>query len=146
VRKAPAIWLLLATVAFCGSLVGCSGENPAFVDAGASYDSASALELPRSVDAGRLVDQPTSKAADLRHEALVALRKRGGAAADAAVLITRTFPAGSNSVPFYVESADFEGQPAWIIVEAIGRTDDNLTDKRVWVLSAKGDVLLAGTR
>ncbi|HSK48134.1 MAG TPA: hypothetical protein VLA05_09055 [Coriobacteriia bacterium] len=127
-------------------LTACGAKAPLWVDEDGAYTSETALELAEQVDPGSVADRPTSDALELRHDALVALRREGGGASDAATLITRTFPSDSSGVPFYVESATYESEPALVIVEAIGREGGKLEDERVWVLSTSGDVLLSGTR
>ena len=127
-------------------LTACGTEAPRWVDEDGAYTSETALELAEKVDSGSLANRPTSDAPELRHDALVALRREGSGASVAAGLITRTFPSDSTGVPFYVESATYESKEALIIVEAIGRDEGKLADERVWVLSASGDVLLSGTR
>lgn len=116
------------------------------MDEGTNYDRATALKLATSVDSGDLEGSPSSEAATLRHDALVGLRRQGTVGAQAASLITRTFPTDTVAVPFYVERATFDGQPVFVVVEALGPKDGTLRDKRVWVLSDSGDVLLSGTR
>jgi glutathione S-transferase len=140
--RLAAVSLLAASMA----LAGCSGPEPTFVDDDGVYDSDSAVELLEQADSGTLAEEPAEKASELRHRYLTALRRQGGGAATAAELITRTFPAETDAVPFYVEWAQFGEQPAYIIVEALGRPGGALLDKRLWVIDEQGTVLLSGTR
>jgi hypothetical protein len=128
------------------ALMGCSAPNLTFVDEGGSYNRESALALTAAADSGDLADHSTREAGVLRHDALVDLRGEGAAGAEAASIITRTFPSDAAAVPFYVERATFDSVPALVIIEAIGPADGSLVDKRIWVLSEDGDVLLSGTR
>lgn len=128
------------------ALAGCSGPDPTFVEDGALYDSASAGELVEQADPGSLAEKPAAQASELRHDYLVALRGLGGGAATAAEVITRTFPTETEAVPFYVELAMFDDEPAYIIVEALGRPGGTLSDKRLWVIDEDGNVLLSGVR
>lgn len=138
--------LVAGVMLFAVILTGCSGPAPQWVDQETSYSEESALALAQRLDAGSLTKQSTESGTGLRHEALAALRRDGSAASDAAKLITRTFPSDTQAVPFYVELATYDSQPAYVIVEAVGPKDGKLVDKRLWVLSASGDVLLSGTR
>lgn len=142
--------ILLATMAAAAVMVagsvGCSTASVTYVDAGASYNEAEALALSGELDAGELAQAPTSETAERRHDALVDLRRQGSTAAEAATLITKTFPADASGVPFYVERATFESVPALVIVESIGRSEGSLSDVRVWVIDLDGAVLLSGTR
>jgi hypothetical protein len=125
---------------------GCAGPQLTYVDESQEYDSASAADLVEQADAGKLAEKPSSAASELRHEYLVALRSRGEGAAEAAALITRTFPAEVEAVPFYVERAVFGSETAFVVVEAMGRPGGKLSDKRFWVIDEQGNVLLSGTR
>ena len=136
-----AISLLLAL-----ALTSCSQSGLTFVDEGGSYDRESALALAAAADSGDLAGRSTREADALRHDALVDLRSEGAAGAEAASLVTKTFPSNAAAVPFYVERATFDSKPALVVIEAIGPADGSLADKRIWVLSEDGDVLLSGTR
>jgi len=105
----------------------------------------SVSEILKRADAGAYAKKPTSDATDLRHEALVALRKRGGDAAATADLITRTFPADTRSVPVYVERATVDGKRALVVVEATGPKSGSLDAKRMWVFDGQGNVIFAST-
>lgn len=137
----------LAIVALLGA-VGCSDSGITFVDGTAQYSAADVLALPSGLDAdaAALRDIPVSEAEQLRHEALVDLRGQGQAGADAATLITKTLPADTAAVPFYVEVATVDSEPAIIVVEAIGPQGSTLRDTRVWALALDGELLLSGTR
>ena len=145
-RTKYAFTMLAVLAALTLLLAGCEPTGPEFVAEGRSYTLNTALELSDTIDAGGLAEQPTSKANELRHEALVALRKQGDMAENAAKVITATFPAETSGVPYYVERALYHSEPALIIVEAIGPQGGTLSDRRVWVLSLDGEVLLSGTR
>ena len=138
----------LLTLVFALTLIlsACGTRGPEFVDGGASYDTTSAAALTQVVDTSNLAGTPSSRAADLRHEALTALRARGGRAVPVADLLTRTFPAETRGVPVYFERAVFKGKPVVIVVEAIGPEQGKLSAKRVWVLDEKGEVLFVGGR
>ena len=64
---------------------------------------------PRPTAANRLAP-PRPRQPELRSQALVELRSKGGDAQAAADLITRTFANSGGGVPVYVEQATFEGQ------------------------------------
>lgn len=138
--------LTAAAVALVFALAGCSGTGITYVDDGGAYTRASALQLVTDASSGELEQTATEKSQELRSDALSALRNKGEAASQAATLITSTLPQDSRSVPFYVERASYEGTDAVLLIEAIGRDGSTLSDKRLWVLSNQGDVLLSGNR
>ena len=125
---------------------GCASDSPTFVDAGARYTQQDVAAVLDEVDAGSVMGEPTSQAADLRSSALGALRGQGEAAAGAADLITRTFTKSTPGVPVYVERATFNDKPALVIVEAIGPPGGKLGDLRIWAIDETGQVLYSGTR
>lgn len=126
--------------------VGCTPSGPDFVDAGVNYTAETAVQLLESSDAGDLADEPAADAEALRQQALTHLRRRGGRARDAARFITRTFPKARRGVPYYVERAMYEGTECWVIVEASGRTDGPLSERRLWVMDTEGGVRLFSSR
>lgn len=126
-------------------LTGCADTGPVWVDEDAAYTASTISMVFGQADDAEFVGKPTNDSEDLRHDALVALRARGGAAAEAADLITKTFPSTAG-VPLYVERASFEGSSnALIVVEIIGPTDGDLSLSRLWVLSETGDVLYSAS-
>jgi len=138
---------LLAVLAVCSAimLTGCSPAGPTWVETGGSYTTTNLATLYAKADIGALASEPSSNATKLRHDAVTGLRRRGGAAAAAADLITKTLPADTRGVPVYVEKATVGGQPALVIIEATGPATGKLTTKRLWALSDSGAVLFVGT-
>ena len=147
-RRSPAVSLSLAACAAIALLLlsACGPTGPTWVDSGATYTTQSLSGEYTKADIGNLAKTSATDTAKLRHDALVGLRRRGGTAADAADLITKTLPADSRGVPLYVERATVNGQPALILIEAIGPSSGMLTTKRLWALSHEGAVLFVGTR
>ena len=141
-RRMAAVLVLLAL----SSGVGCSPESPRFVNAGARYTALDVTSVLEVVDATNVRGTPTTDAATLRSSYLGTLRGQGGAAAEAADIITRTFSKATPGVPVYVERATFEGTPALVIVEVIGPRGGRLGDKRIWVIDDDGAVLYSVTR
>lgn len=127
-------------------VAGCRPTLPTYVSEGRSYDSESVLELAGTVADPGLSNVPVLDAEARRHDALVSLRTQGGSAAEAAELITKTFPTDTAAVPYYVEQATYEGTDALVLIEAMGPPGGTLSDRRTWVLSNDGDVLISGTR
>ena len=125
---------------------GCTPYGPTWVDSGASYTTNTVSSFFDKTDIAKFGDTSTADAAQPRHDALTDLRRRGGNASLAADLITKTLPASTRGVPVYVERASMNGQPAYLLVEAIGPAKGKLTTKRLWVLSTTGAVLFVGTR
>ena len=125
---------------------GCSPTGPTWVDSGAVYTTQTLPAAYAKADLGSLANTAVRDSARLRHDALVALRRRGGAASDAADLITKTLPTDNGAVPVYVEHATINGVAGLVIVEAMGPSSGNLSTKELWALSDKGAVLFVGTR
>ena len=157
-RRLAAALLLLSLLA-TSFVAGCSPKGPTFVDGNVSYSlaSTSATAAPEPgtkpitdayamAELAKLTDAPVSDAEQLRHDALVGLRSRGGEAAKAADLITKSFPSDTRGVPVYVERALVGGRRVFVIIEAAGPPSGNLSAKRLWVMSENGDVLYAGSR
>jgi len=137
---------LFAALVLVLLLSGCTSNGPVWVDSGATYTADSVVDVFAEIQGGRAEGKPVSDAADLRHDALVGLRRRGSAAAQAADLITRTFPATAG-VPLHIERARFEEQAeALVIVELIGPDGGTLSDMRLWVVGPGGDILFSSVR
>ena len=135
--------LALIACAAVALLSGCTQAGPVWVDEDTAYTATTIKGVFDHVDTSGLAGRSSKEAEDLRHDALVALRKRGGAAAEAADLVTKTFPSTAG-VPLYVEKASFENRPdALVMVEIIGPADGELSLARLWVLSDTGDVLFS---
>lgn len=145
-RMARPVLIVVLAAALLLVLSACDGNRITYVAEDADYDRAAALKLLDEADAGDLASRPTEESAGLREAALTDLRGQRDGAAEAASLITRTLPPTSRSVPFYVETASYEGTPAVVILEAVGPSSGVLRDKRLWVLALDGSVLLAGSR
>ncbi len=133
-------------IAVALALAGCADSSPAFVDEGNAYTAATVTSVFGLADDGEPLGAATSEASKLRSQALVELRGKGGDAQAAADLVTRTFANSGGGVPVYVEQATFEGQEAFIVVEAIGPKGGKLRNLRVWVLDPQGEVLYSGVR
>lgn len=147
-RQARSFWSVLGLLSVVALLLtGCGPSGPSWIDTGATYTISGLSSLYSKADISKLSGRQASDASSLRHAALTGLRKRGGEAAAAADLITRTLSASTRGVPVYVERAKVEGQAAYIVIEATGPPAGQLTTKRLWVLSAdKGAVIFVGTR
>lgn len=127
-------------------LVGCSTARPTFVDDNAVYTADSAIKLLESSNSGELADAPFADTEKLRQEALSDLRRHGGAAREAAKTITRAFSNSPRGVPYYVERIRYGKTSGWLLLEAAGRNGGKLSTRRLWVVDAKGNVLLFGSR
>ena len=145
--RLPALVMTLAlSVAVAAVLMGCSAQGATFVDGNASYDETSVMALTDGIDTSKFAETPSTKAPDLRHQALTMLRSRGGTAVPIADMVTRTFSAETRSVPVYFERASFKGKPVVVVVEAAGPANGTLATKRVWVLDEQGGVVFMGAR
>ncbi len=139
---------LLVTImlAFVGLVLsGCAASGPQWADEGASYTLDSVKAVFDRVEEPEALGSAVAESADLRHDALVGLRRRGETAAQATDLITATFPSTAG-VPVYVERATFDGEDALLVVELIGPADGSLNDLRLWVVSDDGDVLFSAVK
>jgi hypothetical protein len=86
--------------------------------------------------------EPVSVAPEMRHEALVDLRKQGEDQASLADFLTEQFPADSRAVPFWGGAATVDGAEAWLVAEAWGLTGKGLDNIRIWAFDrSTGDVL-----
>jgi hypothetical protein len=147
-RNRGSVFRLAAALAVAACLVaaGCAPKGPTFVDAGASYTESTLGQVYAKADTSKLANESAGDTTKLRHDALTSLRGHGTAASSAADLITKTFPPTMRGVPVYVERATYNGEPALVVVEAIGPTAGKLSLKRLWVLSETGTVLFYGTK
>lgn len=134
---------VLAVLSGATILTACTDEAPQLIESDTSYTKDSATALLSDADAGELATKPADDAAEQRQEALADLRGEGDLGNEAADLITKNFPSSNEGVPFYVERARYDGQTAWVIIEALGRRGGTLDDRRLWVLTPDGDVLLS---
>ena len=136
--------MLTASLLALAALTGCGSQTITYSTSETEYSAQTLTAVIASTDTGSLPDTPVSEADDLRSRALVELRGEGAEQAQVADLITATFTGPTTAVPVRVERATFAGQPAIIVVEAIGPEGGMLADKRVWVLSTDGSVLYSG--
>lgn len=140
---------ILAAITLCfviSLLGGCTSTGPIFISEDRSYTPTTVASVIAEVELGELAEANVAEAETLRHDALVALRSASSGGADAASLITSTFPSLARTVPLYVERASFDGKPAWILVEAVGPRSGKFENKRLWVLGDGGDILYSATR
>lgn len=132
-----AVGLLIAV-----TCVACASGGPEWVDEGRTLTLDEARAVLNEVDAETLAEQPVEGSDELRQEALASLRAQGEEAAEAADLVTATFPAQTRAVPFYVERAIVEERPVIIMVEAWGPREGRLDLERIWIIeSESGNVL-----
>lgn len=134
------------TVLFVLVLAGCSKSGPQFVDEGTAYTEKNLTQVLEQSDSGELRAASGADAEMLRQEALTGLRRQGGPAADAAALITDTFPANATGVPYYVERATFDGKPCLVIIEARGPKAATLSNRLLWVIGENREVLFSVMR
>lgn len=127
------------------ALSGCTASGPQWADEGASYTVESVKTVFDKVEDPEARGGAVAESADLRHDALVGLRRQGESAAQATDLITATFPSTAG-VPVYVERATFNGEDALLVVELIGPTGGSLDDLRLWVVSADGGILFSAVK
>ena len=136
---------LMLVAAVLGT-TGCTADDVTWVDDGASYTMKSVEKVLDSADISAHSARSATEATELRHAALTSLRKKGDSAAEAASLLTATFPPDTRAVPVYIESASLDGTPILVVVEATGPKAGALTMKRLWVLGEDGSVILSRSR
>lgn len=86
--------------------------------------------------------QPVDGSTEMRHEALVDLRKQGDEESELANLLTEQFPADTRAVPFWGGKSEVDGREAWIVAEAWGLKNGKLDKIRLWVFDrASHDVI-----
>jgi uncharacterized protein YbjT (DUF2867 family) len=124
-------------------LAACGTSPIEYVSESASYDSPGLERLLDESDSGHVAERPSADAEELRSEALASLRRQGAGGKTAADIITATFPGVARAVPFYVESATYENLNVTIIIEATGREQGSLNERRLWVLDGDGEVLIS---
>ena len=128
-----------AAVAWICALVllgACTARTTVnYVSEGGSYAAEDLDRLLTTVDLGSIAGLSAEEAPKARQEALASLRLHGDDASALADSLTREFPVDVASVPVIVERGEYEGAPAWIVVEAWGDTGEQLAHRRVWVFS-----------
>lgn len=144
VRAARAIVWLLALALGASALVGCTAPSVEFSVADTPYTLSQMQLVMDRADVSGVSDRSVADAIAIRRRALARLRGEGEAEAEAADFVTDVLPPESASVPVYIEKADVDGVPSYIVVEAWGARDGQLDRKRLWVLDAvSGDVIFS---
>jgi hypothetical protein len=135
----------LAAVALL--LAACtSGSRPAWVPEGGALTAKQVDELSATADLSGVSGVDIEHAPDVRTDALVWLRGRGGDGDRAASLLTQGFPDRTAAVPVLVEIAEVDGVRSLIAVEAAGGKDGKLSVRRLWLFELEsGKLLRSGT-
>ncbi|MDP2299078.1 MAG: hypothetical protein U1E08_00330 [Coriobacteriia bacterium] len=127
----PLVLLLVAT-----TLLSCGPTDiVTYVPEGGIYRSDDLATLIASADLGKTAAVTTGEAPEVRQDALTQLRGYGDDAVALADTLTSDFPLDMAAVPVYVERGSYEGEPAWIVIEATADDAGTLTYRRLWVLS-----------
>jgi len=135
---------VLVALALCLLLTGCgSRANLTFIDDGKSYSGADLEALLATTDLGKTAKVTTDEAPDVRIEVLAQLRQQGDGAATLANTLTSDFPVDVAAVPVLVEAATYEGETAWIVIEAWGDENGTLIHRRLWVFAESDQSVLA---
>jgi hypothetical protein len=136
---------LFATAALFAALalVGCSGSITAtFEPDGGAYDDTALEDLLNGYDLGDAADVATVDSVGIREDVLIDLRTKGDDAGAVADILTRDFPVETEAVPVLIEAGTYAGTDSWIVLEAWGDDDGNLTHARVWVFDRESGSLL----
>ena len=123
--------LLLLTTAACGS-----PSHVTFIPEGGSYKVGDLISTLDSANPpASLARLSPDDVAGARQEALADLRSYGDDASALADTLTSEFPHDVTAVPFAVERGQFDGSPAWIVIESWGDPGGQLEFRRLWVFS-----------
>jgi len=126
---------------------GCTNEPTiTWEDSGRGVSSAELENIASDAGIPEFHGASVDQAKELRTSALVSLRAKGDAASELADLLTKNIPPDSRSVPYYFESANFDGRRAWIVVELWGSAGGSLDNGRMWVFDQDtGDIIVTTT-
>ncbi len=136
-----AVGLTVAT-----TVVACGPAESSYAESTIGYTRSNLDPLFEHARQSELLGRPASDSPTLRHRSLVAIRSEGNRGAEAADLITDTFPTDTRGIPVYVERAEFDGAPALMILELTGPSGGQLDDVRLWVIDASGTIAYSEVR
>ncbi|MHB9003955.1 MAG: hypothetical protein ACYC6C_07800 [Coriobacteriia bacterium] len=123
----------IVAVACLVLLGGCSGAiRFDYSESAGTFSMAEFGSLADSLDRPDYMGRPVSGSEEMRHEALVDLRKQGPEETALANLITEQFPADTRAVPFWGGKGAVDGREAWIVAEVWGLKGGNLDNVRLW--------------
>lgn len=136
--------LAMVLVALSATLVACGARDAvSFIPEGGAYTADDLAGLLANADLGDRPQLAPEDIADRRQRALADLRRQGEDAAMLADTLTADFPADVAAVPVSVERAEYEGSPAWIVIEATADADGQLSYRRLWVISYDEQAVVA---
>jgi len=125
------------------SLFGCrSGPAITWKDSDRELSSTQLDDVASDAGIPEFHGTPVDQATELRTSALASLRAKDDAASKLADLLTKNMPPDSRSVPYYFESATFDGRKAWIVVELWGAAGGSLDNGRIWVFAQDADDII----
>lgn len=135
---------MASAVMMCGVLLltACATLDVEFIETSEDYDAAGLETLLDTTASPDLEQRMVEEAPALRREALTELRSRSAAGAQAADLITKTFPDVA-AVPFHVRTARYEGVEAVLLIEAASDEYGSLGARRLWAVNEQGEVLVS---
>jgi hypothetical protein len=144
-RWRPWIAAILPAVAFLiVGLASCSSA-PELVfdpDGEAEYTLEELEEYTAEADPAPAEGVVVSEAAETREQLLIELRTRGDEGRELATMLTEGFPPETASVPVLAEAAFVDGQEVWLVVEAWGDEEGELTHRRLWVFAREDGTLV----
>lgn len=106
---------------------------------------AEAEDVAANVSISSVAGAKTSDGPALREERLLDLRANGSEASQLADALTRDFPSETASVPLLIEKATVDDTDVWLVVEAWGAKDGELSRRRLWVLDRATFSVLAAS-
>ncbi len=126
------------------ALSGCAAQvRITYIPEGGTYTAEDLSRALDESDPGPVSRVEAEDVAASRQETLADLRTHGEDASRLADVLTSDFPSDTTAVPYAVELATFEGEPAWIVFEAWGDPGEPLSHRRVWVFSRVDQSVLA---
>jgi hypothetical protein len=128
------------------ALAASACESPSsvsYIPEGGSYTADDLAAALGAADPGSTSRVASDAAAETRQEALADIRSNGAEASALADMLTSEFPPDALAVPFRVERGEFDGEDAWIVLEAWGEPGASLSGRRLWVISASDLRVLA---
>lgn len=141
-RSKPYVTILALVTVFV--LSACAGQaRVTYIPDGGAYTVEDLSGALAESDPGSAARVKAEDALAARQEALADLRTHGDDAARLADTLTSEFPTDSTAVPYSVEVATFDGEPAWIVFEAWGDAGEALDSRRVWVFARDDLSILA---
>jgi len=114
-------------------VIGCTQTARfKYVEDMGTFSAEELTSLTNSLERPEYMGQPVEESKDMRHQALVDLRKQGDEESELANLLTEQFPADTRAVPFWGGQGLVDDRQAWIVAEAWVLKGGSLDNVRLW--------------